>query len=285
MIVILGGGFVGTHLYNFLQNKYFNIKLVTKSEIDYSNEKILTDFLVSCKPRFVINCSGYTGFPNVDGCETNKEDCLFYNVKAPLNVCNVCAKLNIKVIHISSGCIYSGYEKYFTEEDVPNFGIFNSESSFYSKTKHFFEVAYAPFKENTAVLRVRMPFINTTDRKNYLYKLYKYNNLINLKNSVTYLEDLNRFIFTLCQGNNFSGGIYNVVSSEPVLATDVVSIFKSNGIENPEWRYVDLSELDIKANRSNCLLSNKKITKLGFTFPNAHDAIDKCVRDIKQLIV
>lgn len=285
MIIILGGGFIGAQLHSFLNNKYFNIKLVTKSDIDYSNEKILTDFLLANKPRFVINCSGYTGYPNVDSCETDRETCLKYNVQVPLNVCNVCTKLSIKVIHVSSGCIYNGYEKDYIEEDVPDFGIFNNESSFYSKTKHMFEVACAPFLHNTAILRVRMPFTNTTEHKNYLHKLYKYSNLINLKNSVTYLEDLNRFIFTLCQANNFKGGAYNVVSCEPVLAADIVSIFKSNGMENTAWRYVDLSELDIKANRSNCVLSNKKIIELGFVFPNAHAAIDKCIKDMKQLLV
>ena len=52
MIIILGGGFIGAQLHSFLNNKYFNIKLVTKSDVDYSNEKILTDFLLANKPRF-----------------------------------------------------------------------------------------------------------------------------------------------------------------------------------------------------------------------------------------
>jgi dTDP-4-dehydrorhamnose reductase len=47
--------------------------------------------------------------------------------------------LNTPVIHIGSGCVYSGYDKIYSEEDTPDFGSDSYESSFYSKTKDAFE--------------------------------------------------------------------------------------------------------------------------------------------------
>jgi len=284
MILILGGGFIGTHLYRYLSGSFFNIKLVTKQTLDYTNLTTLINFLETEKPEFVINCSGYTGRPNVDGCEDNKQDCFHYNVTVPLIVQTACHKLNIKHIYVSSGCIYSGYDKEYTEEDLPNFGIFNTESSFYSKTKHIFELAATFNNDNLAILRIRMPFTHTLEDKNYLTKIYKYENLINLANSLTYVDDIGKFVYYLCRGYNFKSGIYNVVNDEPMCAADIVEIFRANEINNPNWKIIDIKDLNVKANRSNCVLSNNKIRKLGFSFTNTHSALDICIKNMKILL-
>jgi len=284
MILILGGGFVGTHLYGSLKDRFFNIKLLKRSELDYSNEKIFRDFLLKEKPEYIINCSGYTGYPNVDACEDNKQDCIFYNFQTPIHVQLLCRELNIKHIYVSSGCIYTGYEKDFTEDDIPNFGIFSNESSYYSKSKHLFELATQDLRDNLAILRIRMPFTHTLEHKNYLTKIYSYDNLINQLNSLTFLEDLNKFIFYLTQANNFKGGIYNIVNTEPLYAYDIVQLFRDNNINNPSWKIIELNELKTKANRSNCVLSNKKVTDLGFVFSDTRKAVDLCIKNMKILL-
>jgi dTDP-4-dehydrorhamnose reductase len=283
MIAILGGGFVGTHLYNLLRSKYFNVFFLKRFQRDYTDYTTYSNFLKESGVKFVINCSGYTGHPNVDACESNKEKCLFYNVQGPINVCKASAEQNVKVIHVSSGCIYTGYDKDYTETDTPNFGIFNNQSSFYSKTKHIFELAAAPYIENTAILRVRMPYTETDEYKNYLYKLYNYDNLIDYKNSVTYLADLNNFIFQLLQAGNFTGGLYNVVNTEPIQASDVVDIYRKHNFINPNWKFVCIDDLKMVAGRSNCVLSNTKVLSTGFKFTNALESIDRCIYNIKTI--
>lgn len=284
MVLILGGGFVGNHIYNSLKDRFFNIRLIKRAELDYSNTEILREFLKKEKPDFVINCCGYTGYPNVDAVEDTKQDGIFYNLQVPINVQIVCRDLNIKHIYISSGCIYNGYEKVFDEEDMPNFGIFNTESSFYSKTKHIFELASQSFNENLAILRIRMPYTYTLEHKNYLTKIYNYNNLINLPNSLTFLEDLSKFVFYFTQSNNFKSGIFNIVNSEPLCALDIVQIFRDNNINNPEWKIIDLNSLDTKAKRSNCVLSNKKVVNLGFIFSDTKKSVDMCIKNMKLLL-
>ena len=281
-LVVLGKGFIGTHLYQFLNEKVIDVKSFSRKELNYGNYEDIQHYLIKNRPDFVINCCGYTGVPNVDACESNKDICIEYNIKVPFILNKVCNDNCIKLIHVSSGCIYSGYDKTYTEEDLPDFGITNPNSSFYSKCKHIFEIGTEPYLNNTAILRIRMPFTNKTEPKNYLYKLFKYNNLINYQNSLSYVEDLNRFILFLCA--NFTGGIFNIVNSGGVTANTIVEIFKENNIINPNWNFVDMSTLELKANRSNCVLSNEKVLKMGFSFTDTNEAVKKCIKDMANEI-
>lgn len=279
-LVVLGKGFIGTHLFKFLNEKVIDVTFLGRNDLDYGNYDTLQLYLTKNRPDYVINCCGYTGLPNVDACETNKNLCIEYNLNVPLVLNKVCNDNCIRLIHVSSGCIYSGYEKQYTEEDEPNFGLTNPVSSFYSKCKHIFEISTKPYFNTTAVIRIRMPFTNKHEPKNYLYKLYKYNNLISLPNSLSYVDDLNRFILFLC--TNFSGGIFNVVNTGGVDAKSIVDIFKSQNLVNPNWSFVELENLQLKASRSNCILSNDKIKRMGFTLTDTIEAVKKCAEDLAK---
>lgn len=277
--VILGKGFVGNHLSHYFKRNNIEHRIFSQSELDYTDPNIFKDFLdIHDKDiKWVINCSGYTGVPNVDACEDNKELCYAYNVLYPMQVVKICNQFKIPVIHIGSGCIYSGYDKVYTENDTPNFGIYSNESSYYSKCKHVFETFAQEF--NCYVLRIRIPFTDVMTRKNYFSKLLNYDTLINELNSVTSLNDFDEFIVRFMAAKP-EYGIYNVVNPEPVKAEEVVKILKSYAINNPNWQFIDLKDLNTKANRSNCVLSTDKIAKLGLQLPNTEKSL---IRDIQNL--
>ena len=277
--VILGKGFVGTHLSHYFKKNNIDHKIFSQSELDYTDPNTFKDFLDTNDKdiKWVINCSGYTGVPNVDACEDNKEFCYAYNVLYPMQVVKLCNQYKIPVIHIGSGCIYSGYEKEFTEEDTPNFGIYSNESSYYSKCKHVFETFAKEF--NCYVLRIRIPFTDILTRKNYFSKLLNYDTLINELNSVTSLNDFDEFVVRFISAKP-EYGIYNVVNPEPVKAEEVVEILKDNKIVNSKWRFIELKDLNTKANRSNCVLTTDKIKDLGLQLPNTRTSL---LRDISTL--
>lgn len=277
--VILGKGFVGTHLSHYFKKNNIDHKIFSQSELDYTDPNTFKDFLDTNDKdiKWVINCSGYTGVPNVDACEDNKEFCYAYNVLYPMQVVKLCNQYKIPVIHIGSGCIYSGYEKEFTEEDTPNFGIYSNESSYYSKCKHVFETFAKEF--NCYVLRIRIPFTDILTRKNYFSKLLNYDTLINELNSVTSLNDFDEFVVRFISAKP-GYGIYNVVNPEPVKAEEVVEILKDNKIINSKWRFIELKDLNTKANRSNCVLTTDKIKDLGLQLPNTRTSL---LRDISTL--
>jgi 3,5-epimerase/4-reductase len=277
--VILGKGFVGNHLAHYFRINNINHKIYSQTELDYTDPDIFKDFLSENDKdiKTIINCSGYTGVPNVDACEDNKELCYNYNVLYPLNVVKLCQNYGVPVIHIGSGCIYTGYDKVYTEDDTPNFGMFSDVSSYYSKCKHVFETFAKNYR--CYILRIRIPFTNTLTRKNYFSKLLNYKTLINELNSVTSLNDFNEFILRFINTKP-EYGIYNVVNPTPVKAEEVVKILKQNNLQNPDWEFIDLENLKTKAKRSNCVLSTEKIKNLGLELPNTKDSI---IRDIKAI--
>jgi 3,5-epimerase/4-reductase len=277
--LILGKGFVGSHLAQYFSNNGIEYKHVSQSDLDYTDPVVFEDYLQENDKdiKWVINCSGYTGVPNVDACEINKELCYAYNVMYPMQVVKICDRYKIPVIHIGSGCIYSGYSKIYTEEDTPDFGIYSNESSYYSKCKHVFETFAQHFK--CYVLRIRIPFTDELTRKNYFSKLLGYDTLINELNSVTSLNDFDEFIVKFISAKP-DYGIYNVVNPEPVKAEEVVWLLEKHGLKNPNWKFIELKDLNTVANRSNCVLSTDKIAKLGLELPSTRDSL---VRDIVTL--
>lgn len=277
--VILGKGFVGTHLSHYFRKNNIDHKIFSQTELDYTDPTTFRDFLETNDRdiKWVINCSGYTGIPNVDACEDNKELCYAYNVLYPIQVVKLCDRFKIPVIHIGSGCIYSGYDKAYSEEDIPNFGMYSNTSSYYSKCKHVFETFAQEF--NCYILRIRIPFTDVMTRKNYFTKLFNYDTLINELNSVTSLNDFDEFIVRFISSKP-DYGIYNVVNPQPIKAEEVVELLKKYGLKNPNWKFIDLKDLNTKANRSNCVLSTSKIAELGLELPDTRESL---VRDIVTL--
>ena len=255
-ICILGGGYVGTHLSNSLQSEH-TVKVLRRSELDYNKQYKLLAYLSKYKIDYVINCSGFTGRPNVDQAEEKKKECWELNVLGPTNVNKVCKASQIPYIHISSGCIFTGYEKDWEESDEPNYGLFDIDSSFYSKSKHAYELAAGDYG---LTVRIRMPFDNdTSSERSVLSKLRKYDNLVNFKNSKTYIPDLCRFIKKYIEDGYKENDIINLVNPDALDTAGVIEFMKEAGEGNPNWKVVDFAALNTKANRSNCTLD---VTKL-----------------------
>lgn len=261
-VLILGAGYVGTELFCYSAKERINYYLKSRKDLDYTNNLELRKFILNNDISYVVNCSGFTGRPNVDEGELKKKDCWYLNVLLPLKISKICKDIGIGYIHISSGCIYSGYEKEFTERDEPNFGLYD-HSSFYSKTKHAFET----LNDYGCTIRVRMPFSADLHERSYITKILKYDSLINYRNSKTYIPDLCNFIEFIVNKNisTSSIGVINFVNPEAQDTKFVTDIMKSYNIENKNWKFVDIKDINITAPRSNCVLS---IDKLNMLFPD-----------------
>ena len=289
-VLIIGNGFVGSKLKKYLSevpdvNVYhvFSLNYFEPKQIQNSIE----NKIVNSKIDWVINCVGYTGSPNVDGCEDNKQDTWYLNVTFPSMLANICNRYESNLINISSGCIYTGYEKAFTEKCEPNFGLWTPESSWYSKSKHACEMSFANY-ENVFNFRIRMPVTgNLNEKKNYLTKILKYNNLIDYKNSKTVINDLLSFTYNFIvrnKTNSLPSGNYNVVNPEPLTTKDVVEILDGYEFWNPNWQWIDLEKLyeSTKCGRSNCVLDNEYTTEItGITLPTEKESIIKALDNEK----
>lgn len=279
-IAIFGSGYVGSYLNNIETLKTI---MYNKRDHMYDHADNLLDILRSDKPDYVINCCGYTGRPNVDACESDRQSCWNLNVNLAVTMAIVCKSLDIPFIHVSSGCIYTGYDNVFTEESEPNFGLTSDQSSWYSKTKHAAE--YSLKDLSAYVLRIRMPFCADDHERNFLNKVLKYDNLIDYRNSMTCIEDFAIFIENFIQKIHESNpkirpGVYNVCNPGSISIKDIVRLFNSYGKVNASWKFVDIESLNLAANRSNCVLDCTKIEKSGLNLPDVSVSIERCIKSL-----
>ena len=292
-IIVLGNGYIGKQVYKHLVDTIIDSDIKLLNSYQYNNPESLretlfnnlkTEFKTShpdhTSQKWLINCVGYTGKPNVDACEEDKQNCWDLNVTFPTLLANECAKYNVKIINISSGCIYDDIDKSsvpFTEDDEPNFGVGNGNSSWYSKTKHAAELCLAAYL-NVYTLRIRMPVCSDfNSSKNYLTKLLKYNNLLQEVNSKTIIEDLTTVVGNIIYRQDIPTGIYNCVNPDPLDTKEVTKILDEYGMWNPNWKFIDYEGLKehIKTNRSNCILSTEKSKEVGIEFPTERESLHR----------
>tara|TARA_Y100000361_G_scaffold151101_1_gene167898 strand:+ start:20 stop:919 length:900 start_codon:yes stop_codon:yes gene_type:complete len=290
-LIVIGNGYIGEKIKKQLSSRVDEITVL--SGLNYNKpEQLLEEFNSILGPEiryaagpgfkdpleraWVINCVGYTGKPNVDACEDEKEKCWQLNVTFPTLLASYCLRSNVKLINVSSGCIYDGTNNY-EEEDWPDFGVDSPNSSWYSRTKHAAELSLNAFP-NVYTLRVRMPICNDFNSgKNYLTKLLKYNNLLEDTNSKTIIEDLINVIHKVTNLPELPPGTYNCVNPEPLSTKEVTKILDKAGMWNPHWKFIDYKELKnhIKANRSNCKLSTEKSRLYNIEMPTERESLER----------
>jgi dTDP-4-dehydrorhamnose reductase len=283
--LILGNGYVAKKLMRYApQDQIYTI--CSRETFDYANPERLRAFLEEEEFEAVVNCSGFTGKPNVEQCELKKEECFMGNVIIPMNITTACERADVPVIHVGSGCIYDGYDKEYTEQDLPNFGAACTHSSFYSKTKDIFEKTLTGAKYDQAfIFRIRIPFDGVYEPKNYLYKVLDYDTLISMPNSLTYMVDFSKFVWEFLNVRMFNedlpSQIVNCTNPGYASAEEVVDRLRYVGLVNKNWKFVPYDKNTYPVRRSNCVLSTDYQKTLTKTFRPIDDALIDC-RNVLQ---
>lgn len=284
MIYLLGGsGYVGQSYQALLTRKGIPFRNLRRAELDYTNGDALRAALRRDRPEFLINAAGYTGKPNVDACELHKHECLFGNAVLPGIIADACAEAGVPWGHVSSGCIYTGARadgSGFTEEDTPNFTFRTNNCSFYSGTKALGEEVLAG-KPGVYVWRLRIPFDNIDNPRNYLTKLLRYQRLLEAANSISQLEEFCAATFA-CWEKRVPFGTYNVTNPGHVTTREVVAAIKRAGVSNKEFSFFgsedEFMQLAAKTPRSNCVMSSAKLAAVGIQMTEVHASVDQALR-------
>ncbi len=287
MIYLLGGsGYVGSAYQALLKGKGLAFRNLRRADFDYTDRTELTELLRREKPEFLINAAGYTGKPNVDACELHKADCLYGNAVLPGIVAQACADAKIPWGHVSSGCIYNGARadgKGFKEDDAPNFSFRSPPCSFYSGTKALGEEVLAGQPE-VYIWRLRIPFNNIDNPRNYLTKMVRYNTLLEATNSISQLEEFVGATFA-CWEKRVPFGTYNVTNPGEISTHEVVGLIRKTGVADKEFKFFkDESEFmanAAKTPRSNCTMDSTKLAATGIKLTEVHEAVE---RDLRQWV-
>tara|TARA_B100000242_G_scaffold224838_1_gene165365 strand:+ start:1031 stop:1903 length:873 start_codon:yes stop_codon:yes gene_type:complete len=134
--------------YGTLRN---NLKISFFDKCHHSKFYILPDILDSdriekiiriIEPKVIINCIGVTNKNLNKGMEL-AEKYIQINSLFPHKLCKICSYFKIRLIHLSSDCVFSGKKGFYNEKDNPD------SLDFYGRSKLLGEVSY----ENTITLR------------------------------------------------------------------------------------------------------------------------------------
>lgn len=268
-ILILGKGFIGERLQETLRCDISGRKIHSYKEVEEEIKKY--------NPGILINCIGYVG-RNVDDCELNKGKTLFANSFIPVMLAESALRNRIKLVHVSSGCIYRfdySKDKPISEKRMPDFF-----DLFYSRSKIYAERALEALsnKFDILIVRPRVPLDNRPHPRNLLTKLINYKRVIDIPNSVTYIPDFIKAVRHLIKID--AKGIYNVVNKGRLLYKTLLDVYRRYA---PGFKYevIDYKELNLV--RTNLLLSTEKLESTGFNVRDINGILEECVGGYLQI--
>ena len=244
-IVITGSnGLLGQTLVNLLMKEPENYSVFGLSkgdnrmnrndflyyDIDITNHAQLEECISYIQPSFIINTAAMT---NVDICEIKPIECNNLNIEAVKYLTQICAKLNIHFIQISTDFIFDGSKGFYKETDLPN------PLSIYGHSKLKAENIVKNSGVNFSILRTILVYGKVVNLKRNNIVLWVKDMLENNKEisivddqfrMPTYVEDL-AMVCKLSIDKN-TKGIYHVSSNELLsvfeIANQIATVFGLN---------------------------------------------------------
>jgi dTDP-4-dehydrorhamnose reductase len=310
VIWVLGAtGYIGQAFVRELQSRRLDFCGLSRTTFDYSDRRQLAHRLNKEKPVLVIQAAGFTGRPNVDACETMRAETLLGNLGLTLMVAEACAAAGVRMGYVSSGCIYtgakfknasgmweareiltgsgllefragrSGHVAGFKEQDKPNFTFRQNNCSFYSGTKALTEEALELFPD-TFLWRLRIPFDERQEARNYLTKIQAYPKVYQNWNSLSHRGDFVKGCLDLWE-KGAPGGAYNLTNPGYVSTGEVVAKIQKR--LRPNWQPVfwaddiEFYRLGAKAPRSNCILDGERVRQAGVQVRPVEEALEDAI--------
>ncbi|MEO5804134.1 MAG: sugar nucleotide-binding protein [Verrucomicrobiota bacterium] len=313
MILLLGSsGYIGQAFQEALETRELKFAALSRKDMDYTNFHLLLTTLRVAKVTFVINAAGFTGKPNVDACETARADTLLGNTVFPVTVAQACTAAGIPWGHVSSGCIYAGAKiiedghvrvekdlmrdelktlpyknpeaiRGFSEDDEPNFSFRQPPCSFYSGTKALAEEALGSIGGGY-LWRLRIPFDENDNARNFLTKLQRYPKVYDNVNSLSHRGDFANACLDLWK-RRAAFGIYNVTNPGFITSREVVKLIEKILKPNRPFQFwtsdEDFYKTAANTPRSNCVLDVAKLLATGVTLRPVREALENSLRNWK----
>lgn len=313
MILLLGGsGYIGQAFVRELEQRQRPFKSLSRRDLDYTRFELLLSWLKSNQPEFVINAAGYTGRPNVDGCEEHKADALAGNTLLPLTIAHACAAAGVPWAQVASGCIFSGAKVVqggearvvtdlmqseirslaeanpavmsgFNETDEPNFTFRHPPCSFYSGTQGLGQETIAGMGQSY-VWRLRMPFDEFDGARNYLSKVQRYAKVYDNVNSLSHRGDFVRAGLDLWE-RRAPFGTYHLTNPGFITTRQVIELIQQHLRPSRRFEFWSGDEefyrVAAKTPRSNCVLDVSKALAAGVKLRPVVGAIEDSLRSWK----
>jgi len=247
--------------------------VLSKDQCDITDINKIKSAINFYDPEVIINCAAKT---NLEYCQKNKIESFESNTLGVLNLINLCAKEERKLVHISSGCLFDGNDFIASEETN------TSPKVWYTWTKNWADEIIQNYGyENYLILRPRQLISCKPHPTNMLTKFASMKKIpaIEEPNSITCLEDFKEMITHLLDIN--AKGVYNCVNEGVVSPYDIAIGVKQK--INPaliveKETYENLLK-KLPNRRVNTILDTDKLKKTGYVPRNGKDALNWCLEN------
>jgi dTDP-4-dehydrorhamnose reductase len=253
---------------NYVMEIVDGIKIpITRKEYDIGKKDwvLLKDKLKQYNPDVVVNCAGL--IPQRLSTQHNTEEYFIINGLFPNILSIYCNEFNIKCIHITTDCVFSGKKGLYTEEDI------HDETNPYGLSKSVGEPS------NVTIIRTSIIGHEINNKKSLLeWVISQKNNKINgfsnhYWNGITCLQ-LSHIINKIINENMFWIGVRHIHSPNIVSKYELLNIIN------------DTYNLNLSINNHTTIPSiDKSLSSIYhpmFTIPNINTQIKELYNKFKE---
>ena len=266
MIMLVGHGYIGSAFQKEIRAR--GIDLVNASHEDVSTFWNAHELLKKYRPSLVINAAAFIPTPSVQLCDIHPEETIDGNVLLPTVLCNACQDQGIPFAHISTGCLWSD-GKVHSEDDIIQ-RSFNGHCGFYIGTKVQAEKVVSAYPK-AYIWRVRLPFDENDEPRNYLRKIIDFKQVWRQKNSACHRGDFVKACLDLVECNA-PFGIYNVNNTGTLDVKHILERMLQEGLIVADHELVEKSD-------GQCSLCNDKLLNAGVAIRHVEDAFEDSLRN------
>ena len=254
---------------------------VDVAEMDIIDADACARVIGACAPDAVIHCAAYTA---VDAAEENVEVCRRVNALGTENIAKICAKMNVKMMYISTDYVFSGEGQTPWQADCTDF----APLSVYGRTKLEGEMAVRQLLKEHFIVRIAWVF--GKNGKNFVRTMLalseKYDTLRVVCDQIgtpTYTPDLARLLVDMIETEKY--GTYHATNEGGYISWHefACEIFRLSG-KTTTVLPVTTAEYGLsKAARPlNSRLDKTKLQECGFEpLPHWRDALERYLKEIE----
>lgn len=270
-------GQLGYDVVNELEKRGMEAIGVDIQEMDITDADSVNSVIGEAAPDAVIHCAAYTA---VDAAEDNEELCRKVNAQGTQNIANMCKKLDIPMIYISTDYVFDGQgERPWLPDDE------RAPLNVYGQTKYEGELAVQNTLDKYFIVRIAWVFgVNGKNFIKTMLNLGKTRDHLTVVNdqfgSPTYTYDLARLLVDMIQTDKY--GIYHATNEGICTWYEFAcEIFRQAGIA-VDVAPVTADQYPAKAKRpSNSRMSKDKLEENGFErLPSWQDALGRYLKEM-----
>lgn len=252
-------------------------------ELDITDAEAVENYVENFHPDVIFHCAAYT---NVDGAESDAENCRKVNVDGTKNLVTAAEKVDAKLVYISTDYVFDGEnpDPYEVDDEA-------QPQSVYGQTKYDGELAAKKYPKHF-IVRVAWVFgLNGHNFVKTMLKVAKGRAVVSVVDdqigSPTYTVDLAKFLVDLSGGDKY--GTYHATNEGFCSWADFTAeIYRDAGIDT-KVKPVSTEEYIAIAGRPQAKrphyskLSKNCIEENGFTrLPSWQDATQRYIVELKK---